>query len=72
MREPTLPRPYRTWGYPATPLVFIALSGWMTSFAILERPMVALTGFTTLALCTALYVALSRVISAEPVTVRTR
>jgi APA family basic amino acid/polyamine antiporter len=25
-REPTLPRPYRTWGYPVTPLVFAAIT----------------------------------------------
>jgi APA family basic amino acid/polyamine antiporter len=24
-----LPRPYRTWGYPITPLVFLAVSCWM-------------------------------------------
>ena len=29
VRQPDLPRPYRTWGYPATPLVFLAISGWM-------------------------------------------
>ena len=28
-RRPDLPRPYRTWGYPITPLVFLAVSGWM-------------------------------------------
>ena len=28
-RQPNLPRPYRTWGYPVTPLVFLAVSGWM-------------------------------------------
>lgn len=28
-RQPDLPRPYRTWGYPVPPLVFIAISGWM-------------------------------------------
>jgi len=28
-RQPDLSRPYRTWGYPVTPLVFIAISGWM-------------------------------------------
>ncbi len=26
---PALPRPYRTWGYPVTPLIFLAVSGWM-------------------------------------------
>ncbi len=28
-RRPDLPRPYRTWGYPITPLIFLAVSGWM-------------------------------------------
>ena len=28
-REPTLPRPYRTWGYPFTPIIFLAISVWM-------------------------------------------
>ena len=28
-RQPDLPRPYRTWGYPVTPIIFLAVSGWM-------------------------------------------
>ncbi len=28
-RRPELPRPYRTLGYPVTPLIFLAISGWM-------------------------------------------
>ena len=28
-RRPNLPRPYRVWGYPATPIIFLAISGWM-------------------------------------------
>lgn len=28
-RRPSLPRPYRTWGYPVTPLIFLAVSIWM-------------------------------------------
>ncbi len=28
-RRPELPRPYRTWGYPVTPAIFLAISGWM-------------------------------------------
>ncbi len=30
-RQPNLPRPYRVWGYPITPLIFLAISGWMLS-----------------------------------------
>ena len=28
-RRPNLPRPYRTWGYPITPAIFLAVSVWM-------------------------------------------
>ena len=28
-RRPELPRPYRTWGYPITPAIFLIVSGWM-------------------------------------------
>lgn len=28
-RRPDLPRPYRTWGYPITPLIFLGISLWM-------------------------------------------
>jgi basic amino acid/polyamine antiporter, APA family len=27
-REPQMLRPYRTWGYPVTPLIFLAVSAW--------------------------------------------
>ncbi len=28
-RRPNLERPFRAWGYPVTPLIFLAVSGWM-------------------------------------------
>jgi len=28
-RRPDLPRPFRAWGYPVTPLIFLLISGWM-------------------------------------------
>jgi APA family basic amino acid/polyamine antiporter len=28
-RKPDLPRPYRVWGYPVTPMIFLAVSIWM-------------------------------------------
>jgi len=36
-RRPKLPRPYRTWGYPITPAIFLAVSGWML-WHLLEDP----------------------------------
>src|SRR2546430_14605894 len=35
---PTLARPYRTWGYPVTPIVFIAFAAWLVGNTIKEKP----------------------------------
>jgi APA family basic amino acid/polyamine antiporter len=35
---PAVPRPYRAWGYPLTPLLFIAFSLWLVGATILESP----------------------------------
>ena len=37
-KVPALPRPYRTWGYPLTPLVFIAFAVWLVGNTIAEQP----------------------------------
>jgi APA family basic amino acid/polyamine antiporter len=60
LREPRLRRPYRAWGYPLTPLAFVALSGWMIMHALIERPIIALVGLGTLAAGGVLYVLLGR------------
>lgn len=41
---PNLARPYRTWGYPLTPLVFLAVTGFMMYHLIAERPLQSLFG----------------------------
>jgi len=46
--QPDLPRPYRVWGYPVTPIVFLLVTGWMMFFVIKARPMVLVAGAVTL------------------------
>ncbi|MGI9114579.1 MAG: APC family permease [Chthoniobacterales bacterium] len=36
-RQPNLERPFRAWGYPVTPLIFLAVSAWML-WHLLEEP----------------------------------
>jgi len=36
-RRPELERPYRTWGYPLTPLIFLAISVWMIWHLLAEQ-----------------------------------
>lgn len=41
-REPDLPRPYRVWGYPITPVVFLILQTWFIIHTVWSRPATAL------------------------------
>jgi APA family basic amino acid/polyamine antiporter len=47
-RQPNLPRPYRAWGYPFTPLLFLALSGWTLIFVLRDNPTESIYGLATL------------------------
>jgi basic amino acid/polyamine antiporter, APA family len=47
-REPELPRPYRVWAYPWTPLFFAGFSLWSLLVVIRDRPMEAVGGAVTL------------------------
>ncbi len=47
-RQPDLPRPYRAWGYPVTPLLFLGLSGWTLAFILRDKPTESLYGLATL------------------------
>jgi len=42
--RPDLPRPYRAWGYPVTPLVFIGFAAWLVGNTIAEAPRDAAIG----------------------------
>jgi APA family basic amino acid/polyamine antiporter len=63
--QPELPRPYRVWGYPITPLVFLAVTGWMMFFVVRQRPMVLLAGAVTLAAGVVVYF-INRAVSPTP------
>ena len=56
-RRPDLPRPYRTWGYPVTPAIFLLVSVWMLEH-MLSDPSTrtpSLWGLATVALGLAAY-----------------
>jgi APA family basic amino acid/polyamine antiporter len=44
-RRPELERPYRTWGYPVTPIIFLVLSLFVTFTLIFLAPMTAGVGY---------------------------
>jgi basic amino acid/polyamine antiporter, APA family len=42
--QPELPRPYRAWGYPVTPVVFLLVTIFMMYYLVAERPLQSLLG----------------------------
>jgi basic amino acid/polyamine antiporter, APA family len=43
--QPKLPRPYRAWGYPVTPLIFLSVTGFMMYYLVVFRPWQSLASF---------------------------
>jgi basic amino acid/polyamine antiporter, APA family len=37
--RPDLPRPYRAWGYPVTPIIFLLVTLFMMYYLVVERPL---------------------------------
>jgi APA family basic amino acid/polyamine antiporter len=46
-RRPDLPRPYKTWGYPVTPLLFLAIGLFTLGYTLATRPAESLAGLAT-------------------------
>lgn len=47
-KQPDLKRPYKTWGYPFTPVLFIALNIWIIIFSIQNNPQAFMWGLVTI------------------------
>ena len=53
--RPDLPRPYRAWGYPVTPLVFLSVTAFMMYYLVTQRPVQSLIGVLIMASGLAVY-----------------
>ena len=60
INEPNLPRPYRTWGYPVTPAVFLAVNIWTLMYVLRTRTFESFVGLVILGVGLALYAAVQR------------
>jgi len=49
IKEPHRARPFKTWGYPVTPAIFLLLYGWMICYLFIERPLPSAWGLLTVA-----------------------
>ena len=61
-RQPNLPRPYRAWGYPVTPFLFLAVTGFVLAHLLMERPTQSVASLFTMMAGLLIY-ALSRRLS---------
>ena len=49
IKQPDITRPYRMWGYPVTPVLFLAITCWFLGNMILTRPVPSLTALLLIA-----------------------
>jgi len=47
---PDLERPYRAWGYPVVPVIFLFVAGWLLYRTIVDSPVQSVTGLALIAL----------------------
>ena len=43
-KNPDVERPYKAWGYPITPLLYLLLMGWTLSYLLIDQPKESFTG----------------------------
>jgi APA family basic amino acid/polyamine antiporter len=53
--QPDLPRPYRAWGYPVTPVIFLAVTAFMMYYLVVNRPVQSLAGVAMMLAGLAIY-----------------
>ena len=49
-KEPLLPRPFRAWGYPVTPALFLFFTGYVLVRVAMAKPLESSLGAATVAL----------------------
>lgn len=50
IRQPKLERPYKTFLYPVTNIIFLLVTGWMMYYVFLDKPVQSLIGLGTISL----------------------
>ena len=60
IKKPRLHRPYKTWGYPFTPMVFLIINIWILYYSLDNVFYETIIGFSIILLSTFLYFFLSK------------
>lgn len=53
--RPEVDRPYTTWGYPVTPLLFLGLNTWVLLYVFIDRPVESFVGLGVIGVGALLY-----------------
>jgi basic amino acid/polyamine antiporter, APA family len=59
-RYPDAERPYRAWGYPVVPLIFLLVAGWLLVSTLINSPQQSVTGLLLIALGIPVYYYLTK------------
>jgi len=65
-RQPGLDRPYRTWGYPVIPALFLLMSAWTLTFVMLDKPLESAIGVGVVLLGLSVYIVNERILKKTP------
>ena len=60
VREPDTERPYRTWGFPFTPLIYLGLTFWTLTYIAIDRPAEAVMALVAIGAGLAFYLLAGR------------
>jgi APA family basic amino acid/polyamine antiporter len=59
-KYPDAPRPYRAWGYPVVPVIFLLVAGWLLVSTLINSPQQSVTGILLIILGLPVYYYLTR------------
>ncbi len=65
-KEPDAPRPYRAWGYPVIPVVFLLVSGWLLISTLVNSPQQSVSGLILIILGLPVYYLLTKAQRKDP------
>jgi len=60
LKEPDLNRPYKVWGYPFTPFIFIILNSWILVYTVYLKPTESIIGICLMIFSLGLFFVLKR------------
>ena len=59
-KSPNTLRPYKTWGYPVTPAIFLVLNCWFMWYVLIGKPTAAMIGLGVVAIGMVVYIVANR------------